>query len=141
MWKSTLFLLPVCLSYWPRKCVICFALTAMISTKFEADMTIRYLIVAFLLLAGYVTSSLQNHVRKFCWRSVKAFGVAGVKFCPSRSAFVVVLTTLLLCRASVWLTADYDAEKMKIGLNPLYFRAPCWLTEASHRVFASSYRV
>jgi len=41
--------------YWARKCVSYFAPAVIVSTKLEVDMTIRYLVVAFLRLIRYVT--------------------------------------------------------------------------------------
>ena len=44
-WMSVIFLLPVCLTYWPRK------YTTRVdphATKFQVDMTIHYRVIAFL---------------------------------------------------------------------------------------------
>ena len=42
-WLSAIFLLPVCLTYWPRNYT-----TSIIPTKFEVDMTIHCRVIAFL---------------------------------------------------------------------------------------------
>ena len=45
---SAIFLLPVCLTYWPRKCTTRVDPTLILSTKFEVDLTIHCRVTAFL---------------------------------------------------------------------------------------------
>ena len=45
---SAIFLLPVCLTYWPRKYTTRVDPTSIIPTKFEVDMTIYCRVIAFL---------------------------------------------------------------------------------------------
>ena len=57
-WMSTILLLPVYLTYWPRKCVTCFSPHGEISTKFEVWSWYDHqlpIVIAFLLLIHYVT--------------------------------------------------------------------------------------
>ena len=51
-WMSAIFLLPAELTYWPRKCVM---RCAPHGDSFHQDTTIRYLVIALLLLIRYVT--------------------------------------------------------------------------------------
>jgi len=44
---SAIFLLPVCLIYWPRKYTTRVDLTSIIPTKFEVDMTVNCWVMAF----------------------------------------------------------------------------------------------
>ena len=46
-WMSAIFLLPVCLTYWPRKYTTLVDPTSIIPTKFEVDMTIHCRVIAF----------------------------------------------------------------------------------------------
>jgi len=55
-WKSAIFLLPVCLTYWPRKYATRVDPPAIISTKFEVHMTIHCRVIKFLLLIHCMTS-------------------------------------------------------------------------------------
>ena len=52
---SAIFLLPVCLTYWPRKYTTCTTPTAIIPTKCEVDMTIYCRVRVFCLVIRYVT--------------------------------------------------------------------------------------
>ena len=47
-WMSAIFLLPVCLTYWPRKYTTRFDPTSIIPARFEVDMTIDSQVIAFL---------------------------------------------------------------------------------------------
>jgi len=53
-WKSATFLLPVYLTYWPRKCHVSPPMI-IISTKFEVHMIFHYLVIVCLLLIRYIT--------------------------------------------------------------------------------------
>jgi len=46
---SAIFVLPVCLAYWPRKYTTCVDPTTIILTKFEVDMTIDCWVIAVLI--------------------------------------------------------------------------------------------
>ena len=77
---STIFLLPVCLTYCSRKYTARIDPTSVIPTKFEVDMTIHYRVIAFLsadMSRDFVTSTFDleqllcmaghvtNHTTKF----------------------------------------------------------------------------
>jgi len=47
-WLPAIFLLPVCLTYWPKNYTTRVDPTSIISTKFEVNMTIHCLVIAFL---------------------------------------------------------------------------------------------
>ena len=51
---SAVFLLPVCLTYWPRK-YTCIDPTSIIPTKFEVDVIIHCRVKVFCLMTRYVT--------------------------------------------------------------------------------------
>jgi len=52
-WKSAIYLLPVCVTYWPRSVLHTLTPTVIISTNFEVDMIIQ--VIVFLLVIHYMT--------------------------------------------------------------------------------------
>jgi len=117
-WMSAIFILPVCLTYWPRKYTTRVDPTSLIPTKFEDDMSIHCRVTAFL----YADTSRDLVTLTFKFLTLNSCHTWRVTW----PTFVPTLKTLCLSGLELWVIMVSHWLPLQMRTRPLCMRRVTW---------------